>query len=252
MRKRNESSEPTSKPRTAKAGAKQPSTRAATRRMAAGAVRQPVAAPAGRRPRTTRSRAGDAPARALQLKVTLRGIAPPIWRRLLCDAGTTLDRLHSLLQVAMGWRDCHLHAFTARGMTYASHSSSLGPHFADDIDESGVTVAQVLRRPGGRMRYEYDFGDGWEHDIVLEKVLEPDASRRLPTVLDGRRACPPDDVGGIFGYAEYLAALTDRKHPLHREMVAWGGRGFDPDVFDLAGTRAALEGVRRPRAGKTA
>lgn len=127
-------------------------------------------------------------AQIYQLKVTLRDIRPPIWRRLQVSGAATLGELHDILQIAMGWENYHLHAFTANGMQYGSPD----PEWELDMeDEDDATVAQVLPAPSVKISYEYDFGDSWEHVVALEKVILPDPDMHYPYCLKGKRACPP-------------------------------------------------------------
>jgi hypothetical protein len=164
-----------------------------------------------------------------RLKVTLRGSRPSIWRRLEVRADVTLFRLHQILQIVMGWTDSHLHQFR-RGTTYYGQPD---PEFGmDREDERRVRLSEVLRRAKDRMVYEYDFGDGWEHDVVLEASGSAGAVYPQVRVLAGKGACPPEDVGGIGGYYGFLEAIRNPKHPEHRDMLEWGGR-FDPDAFEI-------------------
>jgi hypothetical protein len=165
-----------------------------------------------------------------QLKVTLRGIRPPIWRRIQVLSDIALSRLHTILQVVMGWTDSHLHQFLASGTYYGTPDPELG---IERQNERRVRLNEVLRRPKDRMEYEYDFGDGWEHDIVLERTMSPVPKGRYPIVVAGKRACPPDDVGGIGGYYDFLDAIKDPKHPDHHDMMEWCGGSFDPEAFDV-------------------
>ena len=177
--------------------------------------------------------------RVYQIKVTLRGTKPPIWRRLQVFSDITLYRLHTILQVAMGWTDSHLHQFWASGIYYGTPDPELGLARRNDRQ---VRLEEVLRKPKDRMLYEYDFGDGWEHDIVLEDVLAPHPKRRYPLVIAGKRACPPEDVGGVGGYYDFLEAIQNPKHPEHREMVEWWGGSFDPEAFDVQATNRIFHG----------
>lgn len=172
---------------------------------------------------------------AYRIKVTLRGVRPPIWRRLLVPSGTTLAALHDILQVAMGWLGGHLHQFVAGGRLYGppDPDADLGQR-----DEATVRLDEVLRDTGDRLRYEYDFGDGWEHDVVLEAVEPGPLTAARCTA--GRRACPPEDCGGPWGYAELLAAVGDPHHPDHAELVEWAGPYFDPAAFDRGEIDAGL------------
>jgi hypothetical protein len=164
------------------------------------------------------------------LKVSLRGAKPPIWRRLRVPARATLDAVHEVLQVSFGWTDDHLHVFESAGRRYSARSVETAWEEPDG-DESRIRLADLLGAPGDRLRYEYDFGDSWEHDIVLEQVV-PDDGGSVAVCVAGRRAGPPEDSGGVWGYAELCATLADPEHPDHDERMAWVGRRFDPAHFD--------------------
>jgi pRiA4b ORF-3-like protein len=168
-------------------------------------------------------------ARVYQIKITLDGTKPPIWRRLLVPGSVTLAKLHDILQIAMGWTDSHLHQFEARGEFYGKPDPEFG---APMKAESRVRLDEVLVRVKDAMIYEYDFGDGWTHKIVLEKILEPAEGIVAPSCIAGARACPPEDCGGIWGYEELLGALGDPSHPEHDEMLEWMGGPFEPEHFD--------------------
>jgi hypothetical protein len=170
-------------------------------------------------------------AKAYQLKVTLRGARPPIWRRLEVKGDTKLSTLHQILQVAMGWTDSHLHQFIAKDKIYGTPDPDF---FMDCEDERKVRLDQVLRRPKDRMVYVYDFGDSWEHEVLVEKVVPAEKGRgRYPLVTAGKRASPPEDCGGIPGYYQLLEVLGNPRHPEHEEMLKWCGEEYDPDEFDL-------------------
>lgn len=191
------------------------------------------------RPRATAS--GQAVAGPVyQLKVTLDGSKPPIWRRLLVPGGATLADLHDILQAAMGWRNCHMHAFQIAGATYGTG----GPYALDDaLDEVDFRLDRVAPPEKGKFRYEYDFGDDWRHTIVVEKVVDPDPAARYPTCVKGKRRCPPEDCGGIWGYDDLLEALAHPRTAEHRELIAWAGGKFDPEAFDLDAVNARLRGL---------
>lgn len=172
-----------------------------------------------------------------QLKVTLRGARPPIWRRCLVPTDATLAELHRVLQIAMGWLDGHLHQFR-RGSTYYGVPDPEFPPGRED--ERRVRVSQVLRSPKDKMIYEYDFGDGWEHEVVLEKLGQSETGQRYPRVIAGKRACPPEDCGGVGGYDHLLEVLANPKHPEHGELMEWCGGEIDPDFFDLEDTNEAM------------
>jgi hypothetical protein len=167
--------------------------------------------------------------RVYQIKVTLEGIKPPVWRRLLVSSAISLENLHNVLQVAIGWTDSHLHLFEAQGISYGVPDPELD---AATKNEARVTLGAILSREKDAMRYEYDFGDGWSHKIVLEKMLASAEKVPVPSCTGGARACPPEDCGGIWGYEEFLKAIRDPKHPEHHEMLEWIGGSFDPDHFD--------------------
>ncbi len=176
---------------------------------------------------------GSAP--AMQLKLSLRGVSkPPVWRRLLVPADMRLDRLHDVIQTAMGWTDTHLHVFSTAAGDYGIPDPELGFR-----NERTARLAQFLKQPGDRLQYAYDFGDGWEHDVVLEKQLRRAApGERIPTCLAGKGACPPEDCGGHWGYADLKEALVDPRHEDHEDMLDWLGldsaEDFDPAACDVA------------------
>jgi hypothetical protein len=172
-----------------------------------------------------------AAASIFQLKITLRGSRPPIWRRVLVPGNVTLLQLHGILQQVMGWTDSHLHQFRVGEEYFGSSDLDLGEEIRS---EQRTRLNQVLSRPKDRMSYEYDFGDGWDHLVVLEKVLPSAPGVRFPMVVAGARACPPEDVGGIAGYEEFLEAIGDPLHPDHAAMVEWAGGDFDPEAFDVS------------------
>jgi Plasmid pRiA4b ORF-3-like protein len=174
-----------------------------------------------------------------RIKVTLRGSRPAIWRRFVVPSDITLKRCHDALQAVMGWTDSHLHQFEAWGNLYGTSDPEFG---VKRISEARTTLDQVLKRPKDRMRYEYDFGDSWEHDVVLEAVLPSELGGVYPQVEAGKRACPPEDVGGVHGYVGFLEALRDSSHPEHAEVREWVGREFDPEAFTVREANLAIHG----------
>jgi hypothetical protein len=170
-----------------------------------------------------------------QLKVSLRYTSPPIWRRLQLRSDTTLRDLHYILQVAMGWENYHLYQFMSHGAFYVDFDifRELG------LDENMINAAEtkldsLLVVVKDSILYEYDFGDGWLHDIVLEKELETQDGGPFPRCIAGKRAAPPEDVGGPPGYDEFLRIMGDDTHPEHEFMREWLGRDFNPEDFDTA------------------
>lgn len=172
---------------------------------------------------------GTMPRQIFQLRVSLTEVTPPVWRRVLIPGGFTLDRVHRVIQYAMGWQDCHLHSFDIDGVQYAPPDPDGELPSRDEMD---VRLDQVAGK-GARWFYTYDFGDWWEHELAVEDVVEADPDARYPRCVDGAGACPPEDVGGPRGYAEFLAALADPGHPRHEAMRSWIGRPFDPAMVDL-------------------
>jgi hypothetical protein len=179
------------------------------------------------------------------LRIDLKHVKPKVWRRILVPATIKLDKLHDVLQIVMGWTDSHLHQFTIGDGQYGR------PDY-DDMNpiesEIGVSLNTAL---GGLVRfvYEYDFGDGWEHVIKVEKVFPPEIEITVPICLDGENACPPEDVGGPGGYEEFLAALTDPNHEEHQAVRNWVGGEFDPNKFDPGAVSSRIE--PKPRRSST-
>jgi Plasmid pRiA4b ORF-3-like protein len=188
-------------------------------------------------------RAMPRPVRAYELKVTLQRVRPPVWRRIKVRSDVTLEDFHRVLQVAMGWSDSHMHAFRPAGGQGKGRGG--GPPVERD-QKRRTRLDDLLRKPRDRMVYEYDFGDGWEHEVLLERVGDHPAGARYPWVLAGARACPPEDVGGVGGYARFLQAMRDSRHPDHEEMMEWHGGPFDPAAFDVQAVNRAFHGGWAP------
>ena len=184
------------------------------------------------------------------LKITLEGIAPPIWRRLQVPGNANLGWLHAVIQVAMGWTNSHLHKFIVGKQVYSDPSFDLdgyedSPHV---VDENTTSLSEVARRVRSTFAYEYDFGDSWDHRITVEKILAPDPSAiRLAQCLDGERACPPEDCGGVWGYGDLLEIIMDPKHEEYESMIEWLGGGFDPESFDRDRINKYLRSLKWPR-----
>ncbi|HZZ62259.1 MAG TPA: plasmid pRiA4b ORF-3 family protein [Roseiarcus sp.] len=171
----------------------------------------------------------------VSLKVTLKGTKPPIWRRLLVPGSMTLGGLSDAILIAMGWDGDHLHAFDVDGQHYGD------PATTDDVaNENRVTLDGVLKSGVRRFGYDYDFGDDWEHIVAVEKTLAPVAGQAYPACVDGKRNCPPEDCGGVWGYAELLEILADPSHPEREERLEWLGDDFDPEEFDVVTADAGL------------
>ncbi len=178
---------------------------------------------------------GSIPAteRIYQFKITLLEVIPSIWRRIQVR-NCTLDKLHERIQTAMGWTNSHLYQFKINGERYGDPQLIDVP--SDDyycVDATVTKISDGLPKSGDRFQfqYEYDFGDSWHHEILFEGCLPTSKGTRYPVCVEGERACPPEDVGGVGGYAEYLEALVDVNDDRHEEMLRWRGK-FDPEKFD--------------------
>ena len=180
---------------------------------------------------------------AYQLKITLLEIRPPIWRRIRVPASIKLCCLHSAIQVAMGWTDSHLHQFEKDGKNWGVPEWDEFDEL-NLIDESKTRLADVLKAEGESLVYQYDFGDDWEHKVVLEKIL-PGGAPGHPECLGGERRCPAEDVGGTSGYEEFLEVICDPTHEEYEHYVGWAGGHF-VDEFDAKAANAKLARMRWP------
>jgi hypothetical protein len=176
-----------------------------------------------------------------QLKITLKYSRPSIWRRIVVPASFKLDRLHQVIQEIMPWTNSHMHQFIVGRVYYGRPDPEFADMGSETLNEKRYTIADLA--PGAKKKfiYEYDFGDGWEHEIVVEKVLPADAGFKHVTCLAGKNACPPDDCGGIPGYYNMLEIIANPKHPDHEHMKEWLGAEWDPARFDLDEANAALK-----------
>ncbi len=184
--------------------------------------------------------------RLYQFKITLLDIRPPIWRRIQVK-DCTLDKLHEHIQTAMGWTNSHLHDFKIGGKDYGD-PLLLDENFEefDYGDSTATKLSDILPRTGKRFRfeYQYDFGDGWRHEVLFEGCLRAERGQRYPLCLEGARACPPEDVGGTWGYADFVVAIRTEDHEQHEDMLRWVGGRFDPEAFDPAkATRRMWRGL---------
>lgn len=170
----------------------------------------------------------------LQLKITLKGSKPPIWRRVLVDKKITLLHLHRIIQTAMGWYNCHLWEFDLNGQSFGPVDKTGMMGFTPDEMEDAAKqkVSAFADREKAKFSYTYDMGDDWEHQILVEKVLPRVPDQHYPLCIDGKMNCPPEDCGGIWGFYALLEALKDPKHPDHEDMTEWLGDDYDPRAFD--------------------
>lgn len=182
-----------------------------------------------------------------QIKVTLDNSQPPIWRRILVRSDIALGELHLILQAVMGWQNHHLHQFIV-GQTYFGEPHPDYFDYVEMLDESQVNLNQTVTGEKFRFRYEYDFGDSWLHTLLVEKILPPEEGVEYPVCTRGRRACPPEDVGGMWGYYHFLEAIQDPDHPEHKSYLEWVGGSFDPEAFDLDEVNERLQDLSEPEA----
>lgn len=207
-----------------------------------------------------------------QLRIALHGTQPPIWRRVVVPGDITLAELHEIVQIVMGWYDCHLHQFVVKcperkpssmqlrelllkGMVGEMTELMRGERVFRDLsnedldvdgeDEREVTLRELCRKVKSKLLYEYDFGDGWEHTVEVQKIYPPELGVHYPVCLAGKRACPPEDCGGVWGYYDMLEALADPKHERHEEVAEWMDADFDPEALDLEGIHESLRRWRR-------
>jgi hypothetical protein len=183
-----------------------------------------------------------------QFKVTLEEIQPPVWRRFQVRSGITFRELHKTLQVVMGWWNYHLHLFQVGSLTITDRET-LAEWGENGIPDNVARLNKHVKQEGTTFTYEYDFGDSWEHELVLEQILPAEGTASIdyldkpgtgsaeaavyPRCLAGERACPPEDCGGVWGYENFLEAIQNPQHPDHDSYVEWRGGTFDPELFDL-------------------
>jgi hypothetical protein len=174
-----------------------------------------------------------------QLKIELLGIKPPIWRRIKVDGKTTFSELHMIIQIVMGWKNGHLFEFENNELRISDDTEPdfFGSGEAKASDE--ITIEEVLKRKVSKIKYTYDFGDNWEHLITAEETEKgelPDGA----ICIKGKRNCPPEDCGGIWGYRESLSIINDPEHPDYEDTIEWMDEEFDPEYFDLEKTNEIL------------
>ena len=220
--------------------------------------------------RTSGKRAKTAqPAQIYELKITLQDSKPPIWRRIAVAADMRLSDLHGVIQIVMGWTNSHLHQFIVRNhrskptreeiqeisrneqwdkLAECMHRDLYlsDPQFdmEEAEDESKVKLCELAPAVKSKFIYEYDFGDGWDHQIEVVKISLPDKDIEYPVCLKGKLACPPEDCGGIWGYYDMLDVLKDPKHEGYEELTEWLENDFDPELFDIERVNAALTKLR--------
>jgi hypothetical protein len=192
-----------------------------------------------------------------RLKVTLNDVQL-VMRRVEVPLDIKLSDLHLVLQAVMPWWNYHLYEFRVQGVGWGIPDPD-GSFGDDPRNARKATLRGVLEETGAKsLDYLYDFGDGWEHKIEIERIEEPETGIVYPRLLDARGRCPPEDVGGPWGYNEYIEAMANPRHERHAEMVRWRGPDFDPKVVDVAGIERELAKLgrqwsrRKPRASRAA
>lgn len=181
----------------------------------------------------------------LQLKISLKGSNPRIWRRFLVEDSISFHRLHVIIQKVMGWENYHLYEFGV-------NNTQLGQIDLDALDSNPeledsekIQLSEYINEKKQKISYLYDFGDNWEHLVVVEKILEKDNSQRYPICLDGERNGPPEDAGGTWGYSDKLKIRKNKNHPRYKELIVeWLGEDFDPEKFDLDEINKKLQRIK--------
>ena len=180
-----------------------------------------------------------------QIKVKLKDIRPPIWRRIQVQANINLFKLHGILQVLMGWDDYHLHEFEVEGARFGPSPDEFpDPAFADElIDEKRIKLSTLISEEKVKFLYTYDFGDNWQHELLVEKIMPEEKGKRYPVCIAGKRSCPPEDCGGVWGYGDLLEAIKHPDNPEAEELLEWAGE-FDPEEFDLEEINSYLKEMK--------
>jgi len=180
-----------------------------------------------------------APQSIYQIKVTLKVSKPPIWRRVLVPDSISLHQPHTILQIVMGWTNSHLHQFIIDDEYYGEPEEE--DRYSEELkNEKRYRLNQFVARKGYKFIYEYDFGDSWEHTVHIEAILPVQKGAQYPVCLEGKRACPPEDIGGVSGYGDLLEIFSNPKHPEHDDRLEEFGDEFDPEFFDMEDANLGL------------
>jgi len=178
-----------------------------------------------------------------QFKITLKGGKPTIWRRFQILNSSNFQVLHQVIQTVMGWADYHLFEFIIDDYIHIADSEMIDDEFEEIIDFKIIKIGDYIIEKGDKLLYIYDFGDGWHHQIILEKIFPFNKSFKHPICLGGKRACPPEDSGGIGGYYWNLRVMKDPNNPDHEHIKEWMG-DFDTEYFDIEDTNNALKKIK--------
>ena len=181
----------------------------------------------------------------MQLKIELKYITPPIWRRFLVSPSMTLSDLHYIIQIVMGWSNSHLHSFRIAGEDYSSPDPSDGFYDNDMIDSSRIKLSKLPLLRKSKFSYTYDFGDNWEHIITVEDIAPAPENLIVPFCLEGQRACPPEDCGSVPGYEGIIEALKNPKKKESKDLLEWIGE-YNPEEFDIE----SINSIFQPRKTK--
>jgi hypothetical protein len=189
----------------------------------------------------------------VRLKITLRDTDPAIWRRVEVACSITLKDLHAITQAAMGWENYHLYQFRVGRQTINGPGfDELGSFAPRSITAARVSLNDLINSKIKRFHYLYDMGDSWEHELRIEKVLPADPATPYPHFIDGAGRCPPEDVGGLPGFYNFLEAIEDLNHPDHQELADWYGGPFDPNAMDEANIKKRFARLARQKNRKAA
>ena len=184
-----------------------------------------------------------------RIGIELQGIEPKLWRRVDVPLTSTLQVLHDIIQVTVGWTDSHLFEFVAGERVYGEHLPYDESFERKVHDAAGIRLRTLIDRGVERLLYVYDFGDDWRHDLVIEEVRDGAADVDYPAFVAGERRCPPEDVGGVYGFMRFLEAAFDPFHDEHEAVLTWYGKPFDPDDIDERYVRMALTTIANRRRG---
>ena len=179
------------------------------------------------------------PANILQLKISLKHFKPPIWRRVEVKDDITFYELHHVIQIAMGWWNAHLFEFEVGGYMIGTTEDDWDTE--NTLESKEVKLSRLIDTEKMKFGYLYDFGDNWEHEIIVEKISLPEKDKNYPTCIKGKRNCPPEDVGGFPGYMYMLEVINDKNNPEHEDMLEWLGEKYDSEYFDLEETNGELQ-----------
>jgi len=176
-----------------------------------------------------------------QIQVSLNGLKPKIWRRIMVEPQMLLPDFHKVIQTTMGWTNSHLHQFI-KDRTFYTLQLEEDDFWStmDNVDYSKTKVSDLLKKEKDKIIYEYDFGDSWEHTVLLEKIVQTNGNEKLPLCLAGKNNCPPEDCGGVWGYANMIEILKKKKHEEYEDYLEWLGEEFEPALFDKEAINASL------------